>query len=37
MNYNNDERYKLGLSNKSNDILVGSKNNNIDKFKKNWR
>ena len=34
MNYNNDERYQLGLSSKSNDILVGSKNNNKDKLKK---
>ena len=34
MNYNNDERYQLGLSNKSNDIQIGSKNNNKDKLKK---
>ena len=34
MNYNNDERYQLGLSSKSNDIQIGSKNNNKDKSQK---
>ena len=34
MNYNNDERYQLGLSSKSNDIQIGSKNNNKDKLQK---
>ena len=29
MNYNND-KYQLGLSSKSNDIQIGSKNNNKD-------
>ena len=37
MNYNNDERYQLVLSSKSNEILACSKNNNKDKLKKNWR
>jgi hypothetical protein len=32
MNYNSNERKELGLSEKTNDIQVGTKNNNKDKL-----
>ena len=34
MNYNNDKKYQLCLSSKSNDIQIGSKNNKKDKLQK---